>query len=293
MNNSAGLSPGGKSGGQCREFDLPGQVYSRMGTTQGRLGIIYSYYLPKIQTKDEDHKHYYLTVVVWVKQTGTGCEPSDYGVAGVSYYKGGGVYNTDSTNTLFAADKSGAVTTFATHPIVAYDGGLDVFPADAGVTGALSPPLIGWTALSDKAREQFNGIVYEHIICPFNDANYQATLDAAYNEAFYKDVPADPGCGATDPTVDPTAPTDPVDPVDPVDPTDPVDPVDPVDPTDPTPTTPAVPTGTMAPSIDDPMFDPNDENSFDDDVGPKDASETGLPDGYIPPEKADGIPDRK
>ncbi|KAK2050046.1 NPP1-domain-containing protein, partial [Colletotrichum somersetense] len=82
-NHGGGLKPTGKSGGDCRD-DSKGQLYARVGTSNGRTGVMYSWYLPKVQTETEHHKHWYLSMVVWVHSE---CNPAadDCNIVGVSY----------------------------------------------------------------------------------------------------------------------------------------------------------------------------------------------------------------
>ncbi|KAL0931308.1 NPP1 domain-containing protein [Colletotrichum truncatum] len=196
--HGAGLKPTGKSGGKCRDPAL-GQVYSRVGVSNGRTAVLYSWYIPKIMTDSDNHKHWYLSVVVWLHTDKCGAMAADYSIAGVSYSNGKETFDTTmSSSTIYSSGDSntGAVNT---HPIVGYDGQVGVFPSDDSAIYALTPPMISWDKLSTAAREQFNGIQYEHARCPFTDNNFQYTLDASYNANFYDKVPAEPAadCGAT------------------------------------------------------------------------------------------------
>ncbi|KAK1963845.1 NPP1-domain-containing protein, partial [Colletotrichum sublineola] len=182
-NHGMGLKPTGKSGGDCRD-DSKGQLYARVGTSNGRTGVMYSWYLPKVQTDTEHHKHWYLSIVVWVHSE---CNPAadDCNIVGVSYSSGAETYDTSmSGETLYSSGHNGTGPS-KTHPIVGYDGQVKVFPSQDGDQHALSPPLISWEKLSLAARQQLNGFQYENARCPFNDNNFQASLDAAFNESFY------------------------------------------------------------------------------------------------------------
>ncbi|KAH0419894.1 npp1 domain-containing protein [Colletotrichum camelliae] len=211
--HGAGLKPVGKSGGSCRD-DTKLQLYARSGTSKssGRTGILYSWYLPKIQTDSENHKHWYLSIVVWVHTDK--CEPSadDYRVVGVSYSNARDTYDTSlptSGRTLYGSGDSGAGPG-NTHPIIGYNGQVNVFPSINGAQYALTPPMISWKKLSLSAVEQLNGIQYEHARCPFNDNNIQAFLDAAFNAEFYTGLVENNNCGSDIPT-----PTDPIEPTEP------------------------------------------------------------------------------
>ncbi|KAK2779629.1 necrosis inducing protein [Colletotrichum kahawae] len=111
---------------------------------------------------------------------------------------GGDCRDLSQSDTIFVKlDEGGAVT----NPILSYDAGVPLVPSVNGVDGALTPPIISWTRLPQLAQEQLNGIQYEHTMVPFNDANFQGTLDAAFNDAFFHDVPLEvDGRGQQDPT---------------------------------------------------------------------------------------------
>ncbi|KAF4820154.1 hypothetical protein CGCSCA4_v001345 [Colletotrichum siamense] len=207
-----GLRPTGKSGGDCRD-GTKGQLYARVGTSNGRTGILYSWYLPKVQNA-EKHKHYYLTTVVWVHSDK--CDPvaDDYRVVGVSYSTGKETYDTSvSGQTLYSSGDSGSGPG-NTHAIVGYDGQMNVFPSKDGADYALNPPMISWKKLSQPASEQFNGVQYEHARCPFTDNNIQASLDAAFNANFYTGLaPEADNCNAADTPTPSTPATQPEEPV--------------------------------------------------------------------------------
>lgn len=263
----AGLKPVGQSSGLCRDFSIRGQIYARYGIHKGRVGIIYSLYIPKVQHNGENHRHYYLTSVVWLRQTTPAgeCRATNYVVQGVTYSQDRDNFKLIPGTLLAAkADGQGQLT----HPIIGYDGGLDLFPAQNGVKGALDMPMIGWTSLSDPAKQQFDGIKYEHAKCPFNDWNFLKTLEAAYDEAIFAGFAVDAGCEKIpDPVVD----------VPPVTPAQPVTPATPVSFTPPAATTSNLPAYTEMGNL----LDYDDPWNNDD---PTDPTETGYPDMVIPPE---------
>ncbi|KAK1715100.1 necrosis inducing protein-domain-containing protein [Colletotrichum lupini] len=191
-----GLKPTGKSGGDCRD-SAKGQIYSRVGTSNGRPAVLYSWYLPKIQTKTENHRHWYLTTVVWLHTETCNAAAGNYDIAGISYSTGTETYDKGlTTSTIFASGDSETGAT-NTHAIVGYDGQVNVFPSANNAQYGLSPPLISWSKLSPAATSQFKAFRYEHARCPFTDANIQASLDAAYIADFYANLPAEPdtNCG--------------------------------------------------------------------------------------------------
>ncbi|KAK1507801.1 necrosis inducing protein [Colletotrichum tamarilloi] len=194
-NHGRGLKPTGDAGGDCRDFKQSGQTYSRVGKSHDRWAVLYSYYLPKVQGKEEQHRHHWLTVVVWLAFDTCPDDARVFSRRGVSYSTSPGNFDTTRSNTLFTDDEYG----LGTHPIVAYDAGQPIFPSSSGPDGALRPPLVGWQSLPGLVKEQFNGMQYEHTKVPFSDNNFQNFLDAAYSDVFYKDVPTGQECGSDDP----------------------------------------------------------------------------------------------
>ncbi|KAI3549674.1 necrosis inducing protein [Colletotrichum filicis] len=160
-----------------------------------RFAVLCSYYLPKVMGDAEQHRHHWLTAVVWFAFQKCPDEARSFSPRGISYSTSPGQFDTKRTTTLYVA-KDG--TGPATHPLVTYDAGQILFPSDVGPSGALSP-LVGWHRLPQRTKDQFNGIEYEHTKVPFSDGNFQAYLDAAYNEAFYDGVSTAMDCGSLDP----------------------------------------------------------------------------------------------
>ncbi|KAK1980886.1 necrosis inducing protein-domain-containing protein [Colletotrichum cereale] len=192
--HSGGLKPT-EDGGDCRD-PSKGQVYSRVGTSNGRTAVLYGWYLPKLVTNVVS-RHWYLSTVVWLHTEKCNATAADFTVAGVSYSRGPGEYNAnfEGRPTLFATD---AVSN--THPVVRYEGKGLVFPSDQNVKDGLDTPLISWNKLPQPAIDQFNGFVYYRAQCPFQDANFQASLDAAFRPEFYANLKAEPdaaACAAT------------------------------------------------------------------------------------------------
>ncbi|KZL64779.1 NPP1 domain-containing protein [Colletotrichum tofieldiae] len=210
--HGAGLKPTGKSGEDCRD-PSKGQVYSRVGFSNQRTAVLYSWYLPKIQTDSENHKHWYLTVVVWLYTEKCNPNATDYAVAGISYSTGTDTYDKGSSqSTIYSSGDSGTGSV-NTHAVVGYDGQVNVFPSADSAQYALSPPLISWDKLPKATADQFNGVRYEHARCPFTDANFQASLDTAYNGDFYINIGAEPDsttCSANPPTPTPDDTGEPV-----------------------------------------------------------------------------------
>ncbi|KAK2038807.1 hypothetical protein LZ31DRAFT_607945 [Colletotrichum somersetense] len=188
----AGLYPSGKAGGDCRDSKQSGQTYARVGESKGRWAIMYSYYLPKVQTKKEKHRHGFVTVVVWLRAKSCTNKASNFSPAGVSYLvEAKGEDKSDSTklNALYSARPGSNGD--ATHVVVTYDGGSQLVPAEDGGAGSESPPIIDWSRIPDKAKDQLNGIQYAYTEVPFSDDNFQKYLDAAYDDGYYMNVPED------------------------------------------------------------------------------------------------------
>ncbi|KAF4774989.1 necrosis inducing protein [Colletotrichum scovillei] len=162
----AGLKPTGKAGGDCRDLGQSGQTYTRIGKSHGRTGIIYSYYLPKVQGNDEQHKHHWITAVVWLAVDKCPDDIANFSPRGVAYStKPQGAFDTThATNTLFV---------------------IPLIPSANSPEGALSPPLVAWDRLPAAAKEQLNSIRYKHTRVPFSDANFQSTLDSTYSDTFF------------------------------------------------------------------------------------------------------------
>ncbi|KAK2053744.1 NPP1-domain-containing protein, partial [Colletotrichum caudatum] len=188
--HSGGLEPTGGEGDGCRD-PSKGQVYSRVGTSNGRTAVLYSWYLPKMMRKSiyPSSRHWYLSAVVWLHAEKCNATAADFTVAGVSYSLGEDAYSPSTKfqmPTLFATD---AISN--THPVVAYRGQSSVYPAPSNVTDGLDMPLISWDKLPQPAVDQFNGVVYQLARCPFQDENFQASLDAAFNADIYANLTAE------------------------------------------------------------------------------------------------------
>ncbi|KAK1967871.1 hypothetical protein LY78DRAFT_736948 [Colletotrichum sublineola] len=183
----AGLYPSGKSGGDCRDSGQSGQTYARVGQSHGRWAVMYSWYMPKVQTKKEKHRHGYVSVVVWLRAKSCTNEASNFFPAGVSYLvedNGQGGSDSSKLNALYAPrpDRSNDE---ATHVVVTYDNGSQLYPAEDGGAGSESPPLIDWSRIPKEAKDQFNGIQYAYTSVPFSDENFQNYLDASYDAGYY------------------------------------------------------------------------------------------------------------
>ncbi|KXH60743.1 NPP1 domain-containing protein [Colletotrichum salicis] len=191
-NLGAGLKPtgGGRSG--CGAGGK-GQVYARRGMSNDRNGIMYSYYTPKVRWAKGDsngHRHYWASVVVWVNRWG--CDEEDI----TSIWPVGVSYTTDHLNwgtssaaggdiSFRAADVGLNMPTHAKMQI--HDNAMSPFK-NADGENIFERTLISWESLPTLAKDALTDVRYEKTQVPFNDANFQAQMDAAYQEAFFVGV---------------------------------------------------------------------------------------------------------
>ncbi|KAK2042608.1 hypothetical protein LZ31DRAFT_470027, partial [Colletotrichum somersetense] len=193
-NLGAGLAPkgGGRSG--C-DNGKKAQVYVRVGqSSAGRQAVMYSYYMPKVTWKEDGHRHYWASVVVWLNMWGCNTnDPTSLWPVGVSY-------TTDHLNWESAAagkvsfKSSDVGSDQATHPkLQIWDRAISPF---TGADGDLVFERIvaSWDALPDATKQALKDVQYEHTQVPISDANFQASLDAAYKSGIYGALPATPDC---------------------------------------------------------------------------------------------------
>ena len=212
---------------------------------------MYSYYVPKIQD-GEKHKHHWMATVVWHHKEGCQETADQYSHVGISYLTNERTFDTTMTETTWISGNDGLA---GSHPILQYDAreqlealsGTEIKTEDL-----LNPPLVGWDALSSLARDQLNGIAYEHATVPFNDANFQTYLDAAYEVSMWENVPAEATCSDAPTAIETIA-------------------------------SETQAAETKAAETTTSSTDLEDGNSFEEE-GPLGPSETGVPDGVIPPE---------
>ncbi|KAJ0311224.1 uncharacterized protein N0V96_009037 [Colletotrichum fioriniae] len=193
----AGLKPtgGGRSG--CGTGGS-GQVYARRGQSQGRNGIMYSYYTPKVRWadgKNNGHRHYWASVVVWVNRWG--CEEEDItGIwpVGVSYTADHLNWGTPSTISDISFRGASVGLDMATHPkMQIHDNVISAFKG-ADDENIIERTLISWESLPTLAKDALTDVQYEKTQVPFNDANFQAQMDAAYQERFFAGIPKVADC---------------------------------------------------------------------------------------------------
>ncbi|POS77898.1 necrosis inducing protein [Diaporthe helianthi] len=201
--HGSGLQPTGRAAGDCNDLEQAGQVYARTGQSSNRTGTMYSYYLPKVE-EGKIHKHHWMAAVVWYHKGRSCQETAENSVPiGISYLKEQGIFDTTTTETIWIDGNGG---NRLKHPILQYDAKQVLGPVrtDEMVENLLSPMLVGWDGLPAAAREQLNGIVYEHTAVPFSDANFQTNMDAAHASSMLETVPPEVICSNATIQDDPT-----------------------------------------------------------------------------------------
>ncbi|KAL0943475.1 NPP1 domain-containing protein [Colletotrichum truncatum] len=170
------------------------QVYVRRGESQGRIGVLYSYYVPKVRWAEGDnngHRHYWASVVVWINRWG--CETDDI----TALWPVGVSYTTDHLSWGSAAA-----------------GSVSFKSSDVGINMDKHPKM----QIHDNTLSPFTGAdgdsvfeptLYEKTQVPFTDDNFQAHLDAAYRKDFYGGIPTEPDCHTEEPPAKTDTPDDP------------------------------------------------------------------------------------
>ncbi|KAK1977511.1 necrosis inducing protein-domain-containing protein, partial [Colletotrichum cereale] len=187
-NLSGGLKPTPKDGRKdgCDKGGK-GQVYARLGRSQNRTGIMYSYYTPKVrwgEGDDEGHRHYWTYAVVWLLEFG--CSLNEFWPTGLAFTR-----DHQSLAWSYTTPLSYAVgnTQMPTHPrIQLQDRAIEPFTGAEG-DQLFERPLITWEALPPQAKAALNDVRYEHTTVPFSEDNFQGLIDAAYWAQFYSDAP--------------------------------------------------------------------------------------------------------
>ncbi|TDZ36911.1 hypothetical protein C8035_v006411 [Colletotrichum spinosum] len=213
-NLGGGLRPigGGRSG--CDKGGKA-QVYARRGQSQGRTGIMYSYYMPKVRWakgNSNGHRHYWASIVVWINRWG--CADDDatsVWPVGISYTTDHLTWGTAKTGDISFKSSSVGVD-MPTHPkMQIHDNAMAPFMGQDG-GWVFERTLVGWTSLPDLAQKALSDVKYEKTQVPFTDANFQAQLDASYRESFYGGLADQQGCDGdvsptkTEPLFDPEEP---------------------------------------------------------------------------------------
>ncbi|KAK1507577.1 NPP1 domain-containing protein [Colletotrichum tamarilloi] len=192
----AGLKPtgGGRSG--CGDGQ-GGQVYVRRGVSQGRVGVMYSYYFPKVRWAKGDnngHRHYWASIVVWINRWG--CQVDDTTSAwpvGVSFTTDHLKWGTANAGDITFKSSDVGVD-MPTHPrMQIHDNAMAPFTGADG-DKIYERTLIGWDSLPDEAVQALTDVKYEKTEVPFIDVNFQRHLDASYRESFYGGLSDQQGC---------------------------------------------------------------------------------------------------
>ncbi|KXH66750.1 NPP1 domain-containing protein [Colletotrichum salicis] len=164
-----------------------GQVYARRGQSQGRNGIMYSYYTPKVRWadgKNNGHRHYWASVVVWVNRWG--CEEEDItGIwpVGVSYTADHLNWGTPSTISEISFRGASVGLDMATHAkMKIHDNAISAFKG-ADDENIFERTLISWESLPTLAKDALTDVHSE---------------DAAYQERFFAGIPEVANCDLVD-----------------------------------------------------------------------------------------------
>ncbi|KAK1974087.1 necrosis inducing protein-domain-containing protein [Colletotrichum cereale] len=203
-NLGGGLKPteGGRSG--CDKGGL-GQVYARRGRSQGHEGIMYTYYTPKVRWAKgakNGHRHYWASVVIWVKREG--CKVNDLtsivpvGVSFTTDHEKWGTVTTKSGNVSYRAGGGGGAAIPTHAKLQIHDNAISPFKS-ADTEAMFERTLVSWTSLQASAQQALNEVQYEKTKVPFNDANFQPMLDAAYQGSLFTDSDTEEDCDSVGP----------------------------------------------------------------------------------------------
>ncbi|KAL8366390.1 hypothetical protein RB595_004931 [Gaeumannomyces hyphopodioides] len=160
-NVSGGLKPGGKSAGNCGD---PGraQTYARAGVVDGQFVIMYSWYMPKDQPRDDSigaHRHDWENVVVFPDAARQAI------VRGAA--SGHGKYKI-----------AGALPT---PPIVEY---FTSFPTNhelqwSGDVRAVQHAVLDWEVMTPQARDALQNHDFGSANVPFKDGSFESNVRKA------------------------------------------------------------------------------------------------------------------
>lgn len=162
-NTSGGLKPSGSDTGGCRSST--GQVYTRAGTLNGGLGIMYAWYMPKDSPSTGlGHRHDWEHIVVWLDSASLNAR-----IRGVAYSAHGGY------------DKSTSPPLEGSRPKVGYQ---SIWPVNHQLlpTSSLGgqQPMIAWENMTPAARDAIERTDFEAATPTFRDSNFMDTLGKSY-----------------------------------------------------------------------------------------------------------------
>ncbi|OHF02505.1 NPP1 domain-containing protein [Colletotrichum orchidophilum] len=189
-NLGAGLKPTGHRRSGCGNGGT-GQVYVRRGKTQGHVGVMFSYYFPKARwggDNDEGQRDYWASIVVWVNRWG--CmddgDVSRVFPVGVSFTKDHLEWDAAPPGTISYVN--------STHPQMQIRDNAMGYITGNNADDAFERKLVAWDELTPEAAYALSVVHYEHTQVPFIDANFQNSLDAAYEEGIFGSLTDEQGC---------------------------------------------------------------------------------------------------
>ncbi|KAK2018006.1 hypothetical protein LZ32DRAFT_682185 [Colletotrichum eremochloae] len=179
-NLGGGLRPTGPRRGGCDDGGK-GQVYARLGSSHNRIGIMYSYYVPKVRwgkRNDEGHRHYWASIVVWIDHKGNDARNlTQFGPVGIAFTAD---HTTWKAGSVFLTQWGPAIPWMwiQNNAIVPY------LPGD-DASKSFGRTLVGWGSIPAAAQKALSDVKYEYTEVPFTDANFQKNMDAAFPEGVY------------------------------------------------------------------------------------------------------------
>ncbi|KAJ7305526.1 putative NPP1 domain protein [Mycena albidolilacea] len=164
-NTGGGLNPTGATNGGCSSST--GQVYVRSGTSNGRFGLLYSWYFPKDEPSDGlGHRNDWEGVIVWLASSTSTSAANILAVCPSAH--GGWDCSTDGFSLT------------GTSPLIQYE---SIFPIDhaMGLTTTVggTQPLIAWESLPAAAQAALQTTDFGAAIVPFKDSTLASNLAAA------------------------------------------------------------------------------------------------------------------
>ncbi|MDX1017318.1 necrosis-inducing protein [Sinorhizobium medicae] len=168
---SGGLKPSGMLNGGCSHNR--GQIYVRAAPYNRACAVMYSWFFPKDQNQNwfakGGSRYDWQNVIVWL----TRCN-SEAQVVAVSYWS----HDRDRYDVMRQPHMDG------THPLVKYYrqvGGYHFSLADTRYPGG-TQPAVGWSELTEEARETLDNHNFGDVAVPFNSYNFDANLERAWRQ---------------------------------------------------------------------------------------------------------------
>lgn len=171
-----GLLPSGPGRKDCsRETVNIEQIYSRAGYSHHRWGIMYAWYMPKLEMQKNNVRHAWISIVVWIYNHGN--HPLDPGqISGpyqISYYYNGSYWRLPVDKNHWNHGSS--------HPNI---GILEDIAQPWQYGGDLElQPLVDWDSMPQLAKDTLNTFDFgDHDVqrVPFNDHNFAEFMSRAY-----------------------------------------------------------------------------------------------------------------